>query len=289
MAVSINPSDIKDLAPMPASLAQIAAMAGDEKSSISDIAKLIEFDEALTANLLKLVNSVWGKAISPILTVKDAAVRLGAGQILKLAVGQHVAGPMAKAYPGYELNAHELWQHSVAAALAAEHLSIRLIDPIPKLVFTAALLHDVGKLVLNRYLSKEDISKIRAWMKEEGLTYIAGEHRLLGTDHAEVGGMVARHWKFPDQLIQAIELHHDPDQEPNALLDIVHLSNTVAKLIGVGLGSEEMNLSVSNGAPLRLGIVEEDLEAICADVKTELREAEKMFFKDQSADGEDQP
>lgn len=262
---------------MPASVVQLASLATDPKASVSEMAEVIEFDEALTANLLRLANSVWGKALMPIMTVKDAVVRLGTGHILKFAVGQQIVEPMSQACDGYQLAEHDLWRHSVASALAAEQLSAYLFKPIPRLAFTAALMHDIGKLLLGRYIGADTINEINAIIEQNKITYIEAEHHHLGTNHAEVGGEIARHWKFPPQLIVAIENHHDPDKEPDALLDIVHLSNTVAKLIGVGMGSEQMHLRASSEAPKRLGITPEDLESLCAKVLTELKQAEKYF------------
>jgi putative nucleotidyltransferase with HDIG domain len=269
---------------MPASVVQLASMATDMKSSMEEMARVIEYDEALTANLLRLANSVWGKALTPVLTVKDAVVRLGTGQILKFAVGQQISDAMCQPCPGYELTEHELWRHSVAGALAAEHLSDCLYQPVPRLVFTAALIHDIGKLLLGRQIGHDTLDEIKKVIEYDHLTFLEGERQLLGTDHAEVGGSIARYWKFPEPLITAIELHHDPDRQPDALLDIVHLSNVMAKFIGVGLGSEAMNLNASGSAPKRLGISAEKMESICASVRIELLEAEKFFFaKEKSA------
>ena len=216
------------------------------------------------------------------MTVKDAVVRLGTGHILKFAVGQQIVEPMSQACDGYQLAEHDLWRHSVAAALAAEQLSAYLFKPIPRLAFTAALMHDIGKLLLGRYIGIDTLKEIQGIIESERVAYIEAEHMHLGTNHAQVGGEIARHWKFPPQLVTAIENHHEPDSDPDALLDIVHLSNTVAKLIGMGLGSEQMYLRASNEAPKRLGISPEDLESLCARVLTEMKQAEKYFMTDSN-------
>jgi putative nucleotidyltransferase with HDIG domain len=279
----IRPSEIKDLAPMPASVSQLLRLASDRSSSMADMSQVIEYDEALTANLLRLANSVWGGSRVPVMTVKDAVVRLGTAQILKLAVGQQIAAPMTDAIPGYQLAEHEHWRHSVASALAAEHLGRFLYKPIPGLPFTASLLHDIGKLVVGRHLGHKSIGEIRLMMEEESVSFIKAEHEILGTDHAEVGASIARHWKFPDPLVAAIELHHDPDKNPNGLLDVVHTANIVAKLIGLGLGSEEMKFIPSAEAPKRLGLTVDQIQSVCLSVVMELDMAEKLYRGDMAA------
>ena len=81
-------------------------------------------------------------------------------------------------------------------------------------------MHDIGKLLLGRHVGQEKVDEIRNTVHQENLTFIEGEQKLLGTDHAEVGGAIARHWSLPEPLVAAIELHHNPDQQPDALLDI---------------------------------------------------------------------
>jgi len=251
MNITFDLKEIDTLAPMPASVVQLATSAMDQKCSANEIAEIVEFDEALTANLLRLTNSVWGKTMTPIMTVKDAVVRLGTGHILKFAVGQQIARPMSSCCKGYEIEEHGLWKHSVCAALAAEQLSNYLFEPVPKLAYTAALMHDIGKILLSRYIDPNIIEDIRSIIKTDDLTFIEAEKKILGTDHSEIGGAIAEHWKFPPQLVTAISCHHDPDAAPDALLDIVYISNTVTKNVGVGLGAEGMNLKASQDAPKR--------------------------------------
>lgn len=277
MNINIKPKDIDTLTPMPVSVVRLMRMTTDVKASATDLAQVIEYDEALTANLLRIANSTWFSGREPIMSVKDAVVRMGTAQILKMVVGRHLAGNMSTAIPGYDLGEHEHWRHSVAAALAAESLSDFLFKPQPGLAFTVSLMHDIGKLILGRYLADDILEQIRNTVQEEKVSFVEAEHQVMGTDHAEVGAEIARHWKFPEPLINAIELHHNPDLQPEALIDLVHLGNIVARLMGVGLGCEELHLKTSQGAPTRLGVSPTSLEQVCAKVHLELDKADQLL------------
>ncbi|MFH1999591.1 MAG: HDOD domain-containing protein [Planctomycetota bacterium] len=277
MNLKIKPREIDTLTPMPVSVVQLARMAGDPHMHVSDLAQVIEYDEALTANLLRLANSTWFIGMEPIMTVKEAVVRMGTAQILKMVVGRHLAGPMSTAIPGYDLAEHEHWRHSVAAALAAEHLSSLLFKPMPGLAFTVSLMHDIGKLILGRRLGSDIVSQIHRAVKEEQISFVEAERLIMGTNHAEMGAEIARYWKFPEPMINAIELHHDPDVQPDALIDLVHIGNIVARLMGVGLGCEELHLKTSQQAPKRLGVSPANLEQVCAKVLLELDRADELL------------
>lgn len=269
--------DIHSLAPMPGSVARLAAILGDPDSNATRVAEVIEFDQALTANVLRLANSAWSGAPRHIETVRDAVLRLGGARILELAAGQYVAGPMRSPCQGYGLGECELWRHSVAAALAAERLGRFAEAAVPGTAFTAALLHDIGKLVLNRHIRPEALPQLYEAVSSQKITYLEAERELLGTDHAEVGGEVARAWKFPDTLVHAIERHHDPDIEPDPVLDAVHIANAAAKLAGVGLGSEQLNMKASKEAAVRLRLSSAGLESLCATVIDELVKTEALW------------
>lgn len=273
----VRPSDIERLEPMSESVTRLAQMVGDPDTDLGAIIRIVELDQALTASVLRWANSVWSLSQIPILTVRDAVIRLGAGNVLKLAVGKRISGDMSRSFPGYGLGEKELWRHSIASALAVENLAQFAQESIPGVGFTAALLHDIGKLLLEPHFTPEIIAEIKAVIERERVTYVEAELRVLGTDHAKVGGAVGRHWKFPELLVQAIENHHDPDAAPNPVQDAVHIANTVAKIIGVGLGNSEMNMRVSEDAARRLGLASSGLESLCALVQMELAKAESMW------------
>ena len=111
--------------------------------------EIVQFDEALTASLLRSANSSWSASRSEITTVRDAVIRLGASPVLALTLGMNGSGAISgDALPKYGLSEGELWRHSVAASLAAELLTQLAAHRPPPETATAALLHDVGKLVM---------------------------------------------------------------------------------------------------------------------------------------------
>ncbi|MEW6746033.1 MAG: HDOD domain-containing protein [Planctomycetota bacterium] len=280
MNTAIDVSQIDSLAPMPASALRLARLMLKGDASLVEVADVIKLDEALTANVLRTANSAWAGARAKAATTEEVVVRIGTEQVFKLAIGRTFSRSLQVACPGYELAEDELWRHSVAAALAAEQMGRFAAVVIPPVAFTAALLHDIGKLLLGRQLGLETVSEIRTVVEREGLCFVDAERRILGTDHAEVGGAIARHWDFPELLVRAIELHHDPSRAPEPLMDAVHVANAVAKLVGEGLGSEQMNMKVSTEAPVRLGLSFIDLEALCAGVRSGLADAEAFYSGD---------
>jgi putative nucleotidyltransferase with HDIG domain len=96
-------------------------------------------------------------------------------------------------------------------------------------VFTPALLHDVGKLVLGTFV-KEELEAIES-IAAKGVPFVVAENMILGTDHAEIGAQILSHWNLPSDVIDAVRWHHDPDspETSNKQMDIVYLANLLCQ------------------------------------------------------------
>ncbi|HPF70736.1 MAG TPA: HDOD domain-containing protein [Candidatus Krumholzibacteria bacterium] len=269
--------EISGIESMPAAVSRIASMLDDPDADATAFARVLELDARLTADVLRLANSAWSQPTQPILTVRDAVMRIGAAVVLKMAVGSRTAQSLSRPSDGYDLGEGELWRHSVAAALAAERMGAYTKVAVPGAAFTAALLHDIGKVPLTRRLGRDGLRELWTLIESTDLTPLEAERRLLGTDHAEAGESIAREWGLPDALATAIGAHHDPDAAPTTVGDAVHVGNLVAKFVGVGLGSDGMAINMSDAAAHRLGLSSDKLEALCADVATGLAGAIELF------------
>ncbi|MBU0508581.1 HDOD domain-containing protein [bacterium] len=278
--------EIDHLDPIPVSQPRLAQVVADPTADLQQIVTIIEYDPALTSNTLRMANSAYFSPGTRVHSVKEAVQRLGAGRILQHAVGHGIRGRLIAACPGYDLVEHELWRHSVAAALAAEQLSLYAKTRIHPVAFTAALLHDIGKFLLSRHLTDDLKAEITELEQNGRLPYVEAERTILGFDHAQVGGVIARRWNFPDVLVEAIAHHHHPHHPhlgdgDHTALDAVHIGNTVAKIIGIGIGSEEMNMLADSRAARGLGLTPTTLEALCAAVAIELPAVVALFEEEE--------
>ncbi len=269
---------IEHLEPLPITLQKLVVILDQEEVKTSEIVQVIEFDGAVAANILRVANSARFGGRFEITNLRDAVVRLGTSTLLEIALGAQLRD-LRIAAPLYDLTEDELWLHGAAASMAVKALSREARNGlIPQISTIAALIHDIGKLIMVRYL-QADVSAILAICREKRVTFVEAERELLGCDHAEVGGAVARRWAFPESITQVIERHHQvPVVEPTPMLDVVMLANLAAKTIGVGLGMEGLNLRVEySGSRDRLGLPVEGFERACAQTAFWLRDLKKSY------------
>lgn len=244
---------ITHLDPLPLTAQRLVGMLGGDEVAASAIAELIEFDQAIAASVLRAASTArhLGHGTP---TVREAVLRLGTVALLDLVLNGYLK-KLRIATPLYDLSEQDLWLHGAAARLAVHAVAAeRPQARVPALAGTAALLHDVGKLVVSRYL-KADVRELLAHAGARRLTFVEAERDILGTDHAVVGAALAVAWHFPEDVADAIRRHHSTDfTNPTVMLDVVAVANVVAKTIDVGLGAEGLNLVVDPGSCQRLGL-----------------------------------
>ena len=164
-----------ELAPLPPSTVTLIEMSANPDCHLDDIADLVEFDQALTIRLLRAANSAFSASVIPVVTVREAVARMGTQQVLDLAIAAGVRSFLQARVPAYGLDEGSLWRHSVASAVSAESAKSFCSVPVPSEAFTAALLHDVGKLIMGRFLSAEILGLIRRAREVDGLDPLAAE------------------------------------------------------------------------------------------------------------------
>ena len=229
----------QDLEPLPATATRLARLVANPNAEMKEIVETISLDQALTVKVLRTANSAAQGSSQEITTVDRAVVRIGTGAVLSMAVAAGVRSRMMGPVPSYDIAEGRLWEHSVAAALAAESMPGLAKVTVPPECFTAALLHDVGKLVLGRFLDEQVRGFLRRARLQGGLGESEVEAEVLDVNHGELGGLIAAHWKLPRSICVGIQYHHDPaecgDQEGLQYVPwFVHLANLVARKLGKG-------------------------------------------------------
>jgi putative nucleotidyltransferase with HDIG domain len=233
---------VKHLPPAPRILPELLALLREENVDSSRIVSLVSLDPSLTAHVLQLCNSAFFATASPADDLQEAVMRLGFKEVYRLVAAVTGSRALAPAQTGYGINQGELWRHSVTSALAAQLIAQRLGED-ENLVFTATLLHDLGKIVLSEALENA-YSKILEETEKNQQSLLETEKKILGCDHAEVGGRLLERWKFPDAIVGAVWYHHAPrSADPNhRLASFVYLGNMIAHFLGHGFGHQAFAL-----------------------------------------------
>ncbi len=223
---------INQLPSIPSVIADTLRIADDERASSEEIEWVVARDQALTTRVLRVVNSAAFGFSRRIETPREAIVMLGMRK-LKHVVSIMVATELFKSDDTGLVEPRQLWSHALATSLWAKHIIEWKQLWHCGSALTAALLHDLGILILMQE-ARESYQPVLEEARNSGLPLIDIETRELGTTHAFIGGALCAKWNLPVSVTQLVSHHHSMASPVDPALGVVMLANYMAHAAGVG-------------------------------------------------------
>ena len=231
------------LQPIPQVALKILRIIDSDDYDILKLADELRRDQVLGARTLQLCNSAMFARRLRVESLDHALVYLGRNLLIKMVVSASVNEFFNQQSHGYSLCKGGLYHHAVGTAIMAEKLAHLTGVAPPTTAYTAGLLHDIGKVVLDQYVAAGYPMFYREM--QDDITFGEAEKRILGTDHTRVGLMLAEKWGFPKALAHAIRYHHYPEKDPDhtELTHIVHLADLLMSSFHAGLELERVKMT----------------------------------------------
>lgn len=268
---------IENLKPIPQVAAKVMSIAKDPESSMGSLSELIQYDQALTANLLKAVNSAYFGLGRHVDSLHQAVVLLGMDKVADLVLLDAGKSSFTQPQEGYGLESGELWRYSVSSALIARDLADRKGMDDTNMVFTSTLLKDIGKVVLSQYVA-ESFQKINLLVSEHGFSFREAEKAVLGIDHAELGAMIAEKWKFSGKMADIIRNHHNPMEarfrDESA---VVYVADILCMTMGIGVGSDGLAYRFHRDVLDYLGLNDLDYQEVIAGFGEKIAQVDELI------------
>lgn len=272
---------VRTLPSLPTTVVALGQAIADERCSVDRILNILAKDPALSATMLRMANSVMYGGDLRVMDLRTAVMRLGFEAVLNLG---RTAAIIRSFRGGNHLDPFRLWQHSVAVGLVSKGIC-RLLrqHSMDESAYLAGLLHDIGKIALDRCFSDEYAPVVQAM--DRGDACLDAEFGNLGITHAEVGAMVAEHWSFPQPMVAAIRDHHE-DRLESFLPALIQLSDLLVRTRIPNCPADEtlmFALEELPAYPLVFGASDIDTERLTFGIDDELEHAVafvKLAFQD---------
>jgi putative nucleotidyltransferase with HDIG domain len=262
----------------PATVHKVTSLINNPDSSLSELVEVIRLDQAITANILRMCNSAYFGLRHKVDNVHDAIMYLGKQNVVRAVMAAGVSR-FFKDAPGYEAEAKNLWEHAVSSALMSQILARKILKREDSILFTAALLHDIGKVILGEFVS-EKYHEIKNVMSVRSCSFLAAEEAVLGINHAGIGGAITAAWNFPQDIQQAIANHHRPDRHPattNPMPWLIHLADQGCLMMGIGWGTDGLSYHGFDEAMSQFRLTQKDFEEAMSLLVTELNSARELI------------
>jgi putative nucleotidyltransferase with HDIG domain len=268
-------SQVKELPMVPETARKLVTLLNQPDTHREELIQTLRCDNVLTAKLLRVCNSAHTGLKAPVSSIDQAVLLIGDHTIFRMVCAIGFGGAMGFALPGYAVEANGLWGHSLSVGMGAEYLTENEAygEFHPSVAFTAGLLHDIGKIVLNQIFTPKWRAEIRILISQDSLSRFEAEKVVLGSNHAEVGACLLQKWGLPEIVIEAVANHHAPNVQPVPQLSaVVYLANCAAHLCGPSAGgSDAQALRPSPSMAELLGLKQDRVEQMV----TRLHEAMK--------------
>jgi putative nucleotidyltransferase with HDIG domain len=247
---------IERLLPVPQMAFSIANMLSDDSIDISSIADEIKKDQVLTAKIMRLSNSAYNGLSRKISSIDNAILYLGSKHLLQIVLTAQIENLYNIPDRGYSLCRGGMFHHALATARLSKTLARALGTVDPDVAYTAGLLHDIGKVILDQYIG--DVQPLfYRMMIEQKEDSCKLERQIIGFDHCQAGLMLAENWNLPDMLKDVILFHHAPETSEynREIVNLVYVSDIFTGKFLPGLELEKIDT-----ASIQAGLKSLDLD-----------------------------
>ncbi|MCS7239095.1 MAG: HDOD domain-containing protein [Thermoguttaceae bacterium] len=271
---------VGEMSTLPQVVRRILQVAGDERAGAQELKEAVEGDPALTARVIRLVNSAATGLANRITNLQMAVAYLGVRQIRNLAWTAFVSELFRSGEAFGHYRRSQLWNHCVAVGILARMIAVREGRTDFEDFFLAGLLHDVGIVLADQY----DHERFRKMILElpERTALENWEQAYLGYTHAELGAAVGIEWHFPPSALAAIRWHHStgcPLAEYEFFVHTVALANYLVTLKGTpSVGKAVVRAPVE--AVQALNLTRPEVEALLEDFRDEMIRQVGLFVLD---------
>lgn len=229
------------LPPIPGVFAELIQLLHDQNTDMRALSRVIGRDPAMSINVLRIANSAFYGLPNKVKTIEHAVTMLGLKEITGVCMACE-AGRLFKPRSGEKhLDLHAFWLHSVATAVFSHMFSSQFhVEPQGQ-AYLAGLLHDIGQLILDRFLHDEYEQVIKLTY-DENIPLVDAEIRLLGESHGTISGWLMDKWHLPPLLGEIASCHHAvgaASAENRLIVAVISLADQLARLKGFGFGGDE--------------------------------------------------
>ena len=250
---------------------KIIGMIHDDNYSMKHIAEEVRQDQIISAKVIRLCNSAFFATRVKVDTLDGALVMIGEKKLMQLVVSASLEDFFPKTEQGYSFCKGGLYRHALGTAMVSKRLAEVTGKASGGLAYTAGLLHDIGKVVLDQYLAPAYPLFYRR-TQIDGNNLIEVENDVFGITHTEAGGKLAERWSLPETLGDTIRHHHHPEQAciSPELTHLIYLADLLMSRFAVGNELERMNTNQLTSRLQKVGLCPEQFPMIVESIPDQL-------------------
>ncbi len=270
---------ITSLPTLPKVITEITNLMQNPRTSAEEVGRAITMDQALASKVLRLVNSAFYGFPGRINTITHAIVILGFNTVKNIVLTASVFDKLGGKGEKGNFNLEKFWMHSIGTGVIAKEIAKKVNFRSQEESFLAGLLHDIGKVILFKYLP-EEFDNVEAILEKNNILFLDAEKEAINLTHNEIGSWLSQRWNLPEDLRAAILYHHAPvlANQHKTMVNIVHAADILVRSLGIGSGGDGKIPVFSSDVWDELKFSRQLLDKIYKDVEVEMDKS-TIFFQ----------
>jgi putative nucleotidyltransferase with HDIG domain len=276
--IEVIVSQIKKLPTLPTVANKVNNLIQDPTCTAIKLAEVLNKDQSLTTRVLRLVNSAFYSLSAEVSNVRHAIALLGFKTISQMVISICVFDVFKGKYAD-DFDRKGFWKHSIACAVLSKLIGEKCGYGKEDDCFTAGLLHDIGKVVLDQYLHDKMLEVLKR-TREKDISFVDAEQEVMGVNHTDIGCQVMTSWNIPNPVIVAVKHHHQKVEDRNGsdcaqdlIVDIVRLSDVICKCEHIGYNGDTVEAELTDDLWERLSLDSGAIEKIITASVEEIEKA----------------
>lgn len=256
---------------------RLTKLISDENSTMQDFEKMMKMDPTLVLRLLRVVNSPYYGLRQKVNSISRAVVVIGINNLRNMIVTEALKDIFKETQEQDAFSRNRLWLHCAAVSICGQMISERIFGQNGENAFLCGILHDIGMIVEDQTTHDLFNQACKTYAQDTG-PIIDHEKKIIGTDHCEVGYLLAKDWKLPSEVQEGIKQHHDVLKKvsPSSMTGTIQISEyIVAKLDYTAMPGMKPTLSSPLADHIRENV--EEYKALVKDLPEEMSRASELY------------
>lgn len=221
----------KVLPTVPAAASRAIQLLNEPEVDMGEVADILLSDQVMAARIIRIVNSPLYKLLQEIDSVRKALIYLGPQRVFEIILTSCFL-ELTDSSSRSPLKMQYCWEHAFGVGLIARKLASYSPTLQGDQAYVAGILHDIGEVILSQQ-RRDEFTRVLVLSRERDIDLYQAEIEVFGTSHAEVGGLLAEQWRFPEAFIDVIRHHHDkPADTMTPLTHLIHIADLICLNVG---------------------------------------------------------
>ena len=263
---------------------RLTRLISDENSSMQDFEKMIKMDPTLVLRILRITNSPYFGLRHKVNSISRAVVVIGINNLRNMIVTDALKNIFREEKPQSVFSRNQLWLHCAAVAICSQMIMERIFGQNGDDAFLCGILHDIGMIVEDQ-TAHDLFTKACESHDDNSTSFVLSEKAIIGTDHCEIGYLLAKDWQLSPEIRKGIKEHHEimDQMPPSSMPGVIQTAEYIVSRLNYAV-IPGMNATLSFPLAEQIRNNVKEYKSLARDLPDEISKAKDLYTPHEEQD-----